>query len=96
MSARIRRMLDLSTAHLPEHLGQSLHTADGVSAYRMIYGFLMWVPDDPQKTAEAEIDGVPPEVLAVQLHARRLDCDYVLFDAGGDVDPDLPTWDWEN
>jgi hypothetical protein len=30
----------------------------------------------------------------VQLHARSLGCDYVLFDRDAEVDPYLPSWQW--
>lgn len=93
--ATIRRMLDLSTAHLPEHLGSK----PGLAAHRAIIadaracGWLLWVPDDPDVDA-AEAGGVPEEVLVVQRYARRLGCDYVLFDADGPVNPELPAWEW--
>jgi len=78
----IRVLLDLSTAHLPEHLGcGGLGTAPGVVAYPTERGWLLWVPDDPDESA-AIGDAVPAVVLAIQRYARAHGCDYVLFDAG--------------
>jgi len=76
--------LDLSTGHLPEQLGsQGLSGHDGVTAYQLPYGWLMWVPTDPQTHVDDHPDP-PPEVLAIARHARGLGCDDVLFDADAD------------
>ncbi len=94
--ATVRRLLNLSTAHLPEHLGSrgGLDTIPGLVAHATEVGFLLWVPDEPDESAQAFIDPVPDVVLAIQRYARRLDCDYVLFDADASQVEDLPTWDW--
>jgi hypothetical protein len=91
----IRRVLDLSTAHLPERLGsRGLSGQDGVIAYELDgYSWLMWVPPDPDRHA-ADHPGLPAEVLTIQHYARRRGCDYALFDQDADVIGDLPTWDW--
>ena len=90
----VRRLLDLSTAHLPQHLGSDgLSAADGVTAYQLAYGWLMWVPEDPDRHA-ADYPELPPEVLTVQRYARRHGCDYVLFDRDADTVADLPTFTW--
>lgn len=92
----IRRLLNLSTAHLPPHLGTpgGLDTLPGVVAHATEFGFLLWVPDDPDESAQSMIDPVPGVVLAIQRYARGLGCDYVLFDADAEQVNDLPTWDW--
>ena len=91
----IRLLLDLSTAHLPEHLGSGgLDAAPGVVAHRTTHGWLLWVPDDPDESGAAFGDAVPAVVLAIQRYARRHGCDYVLFDADADRVDDLPSWDW--
>ena len=51
-------------------------------------------PDDPQSFHDFADEPAPDEVLAVQLHARGLGCDYVLFDGDAEVDPQLPIWQW--
>jgi hypothetical protein len=91
----IRRLLNLSTAHLPDHLGSSgLADSPGVLAYGTDRGWLMWVPQDPDESHAAMTDQIPDVVLAIQRYARSLDCDYVLFDADADRVDDLPAWDW--
>jgi hypothetical protein len=94
-------VLDLSTAHLPEtycetgpgvEIGVTVYDLDG-------YGWLMWVPKDPDEHSrnyhdEDEDEGIPEAILTVQRYARALGCDYVRFDRDGDVNADLPTWDW--
>lgn len=108
---RIISVLDLATSHLPEMLmvgpmtrppkaGERigpLDSIEGVIAYpHGEYGYLLWVPNDPQDHALVYGDDatIPPEVLAVQVYARSLDCDYVLFDRDADVNDALPTWEW--
>ena len=92
----IRRMLNLSTAHLPQHLGTpgGLDRVAGVVAHTTDVGVLLWVPDDPDESAHAMLDPVPDVVLAIQRYARDRGCDYVLFDADADRVDDLPVWDW--
>jgi hypothetical protein len=91
----IRRILDLSTQHLPPDLRQDRLTAlPGVVAYQLTHGWLLWVPHDPDDSARLMDEPVPEPVLEIQRYARRKRCDYVLFDADGHTDPALPTWDW--
>ncbi len=101
----IRLMLNLSTAHLPERIAardddpERLNSYDGVIAYPTRHGWLLWVPDDPAEHAAdygdpADGDGVPAEVLAVQVYARSGDCDWVMLDADAERDPALPVWEW--
>ncbi len=93
-AATVRGVPDLSTAHLPDHLGNHGPSGqDGVTAYELRYGWLMWAPPDLQAYGGGYPD-LPPEVLAIQRRARGLGCDYVLFDADADQVGDLSTWDW--
>jgi hypothetical protein len=92
--ATIRKMLDLSTGHLPPDLAESLSHAPGVIAYQLEFGWLMWIPDDPDHHARGCGDGPPEQVLLVQRYARSHDCDYVLFDADAEQVADLPHWQW--
>lgn len=95
-------VLDLSTAHLPEAVINSLTGVDGVIAYEHgEYGYLLWVPEDPQGHANdyenetnPDAEDFPSEILAVQIYARSFGCDYVLFDRDADIDDALPTWEW--
>src|SRR5262245_20831217 len=90
----IRRMLNLSTGHLPEQICQDLAGVHGVIAHQTEYGWLMWVPTHPDKHARNYTPAIPAEVLAVQRYARSHRCDYVLFDNIADFDDQLPSWDW--
>ena len=90
----IRRFLCLSTGHLPEATYDRLRdddefTIDGAGAW-------LWVPDDPRESAEFGRETYWPEVLTVQLFARRLGCDYVLLDRDGPVTEGLPAYEWGN
>ena len=89
----VRLILDLSTAHLPATDRDDLNGVDGVLAYRMQHGWLMWAPDDPDESASVEMDPPPEWVLVIQRYAREHGCDYVMFDSDARVDPALPWWD---
>ena len=68
----IRTFLDLSTAHLPEQICDRLGAVPGVIAHETVYGWLMWVPDnpaDPDERAE-----VPDVVATIQRFARAAGC----------------------
>lgn len=97
MSApRIRKMLDLSTAHLRPDRRYSYEGSaawGGAVVHQITYGFLMWVPDDPVESAKGASDPVPSELLVIQGYARRKGCDYVLFDADAEVNDELRTFD---
>jgi hypothetical protein len=91
----IFKMLDLSTAHLPQHLRESLNASPGVIAHERAYGWLMWVPEDPDERAVEQQEGgehVDEAVLTIWRYACRLDCAYVLFDSDASIDPNLPTY----
>jgi hypothetical protein len=86
-------LLDLSTTHLPEHLRDDLDSVDGLTARALPFGWLLWVPEDPDAHAADYADAFPAEVLLIQRYARGLRCDYVLLDRDADTDDQLPTWD---
>jgi hypothetical protein len=106
----VRQFLDVSTAHLPEHLGipGGLDFYEGLSAQSIDGGWWVWVPDDPAMhaaEAAAQMDdmgddvdlaetAVPSVVLAVQRLARSLDCDYICFHQDAPIVEELPTWQW--
>jgi len=95
---RIRKILDLSMSHLPlEFREPGLLTGESGDIPSCIvtrheYGLWLWVPDDPVDS-NCQDDPVPPAVLEIQLLARKLGCDYVLFDADGELDADLPVFE---
>lgn len=97
----IFKLLDLSTGHLPEEVFENLKSFDGVTAYKIDYGYLLHVPEDVDKHFSEYVDDdepeeyrTPPALLVVLRHARKLGCDYILLDQDGRDDPDLPAYDW--
>lgn len=97
----IRKVLDLSTAHIdPSYFDPSVEVPgatldlDGCTIHEMTYGWLLWVPDDPRESAEAQADPPPDFILELQLYARGWGCDYILFDQDGDTNPVLLSWEW--
>jgi hypothetical protein len=90
----IRKMLDISTAHLP----LDLRDTDGVwwgSAikHETHYGFIVWVPDDPEESAKAMNDPPHRTLVRLQAFARKHGCDYIQFDADAEILSNLPTFD---
>lgn len=97
--ANIRRVLDLTTEHLPRVMRDELPTytreggapswggASGI--YPTEYGALVWVPDNPEESSAAGDEPVPAVLLKIHKHARQHGCDYILFDADGPADDDL-------
>jgi len=91
----VRRLLDLSTAHLPERYSEEeLRGQPGVVAYDLPYGWMLKVPADVEEDCHEAGEVIAAEVLTVLRFARAHGCDWVLFDADGDVCDQLPTWDW--
>jgi hypothetical protein len=95
----VRKIVVLSTAHLPEPFfaePDDREAAYDVTAwYPMTHGALVWVPDDPDDPNNTSNDGdAHPNVILLRRYARGLGCDYILFDNDADREPDLPTWDW--
>lgn len=91
LPANVRRFLDISTHHLPEHLAADLNGQCGVIAHETPYGWLLYVPNpDP----EDESDDAPAEVKTIWARARQFDCAYVLLDSDADIDDELPYWSW--
>lgn len=99
MGPVIRKMLDISTGHLPRWLRDiesttNLNTHPGIVCWEWEHGWLMWVPDDPDESAEAyDPDDTPAEALVILRYARSLGCDFVLIDRDTWLIDDLPTYD---
>lgn len=90
----IRKFLDLSTAHLkPETLallaGRTLETLPFAGA-ATAYGWFAYAHDD--NCGEGD-DRIPDEMYACMEHARRLGCDYLLFDCDSEPVDGLPVFD---
>lgn len=90
----IRKFLDLSTAHLSPAtmkmlnglLSHQLPFAGGVTTH----GWFAYAHDE--NCGEGE-DRIPDEMYACMEHARRLGCDYLLFDCDSEVIEGLPVFD---
>lgn len=103
--ANVKKFLDLSTAHLTEDMRIELNCLylregnlatdswHGVIVHPTEHGGLMWVPEKPEDHAREQEDGVDGVLLSIQAYARRLGCDYVLFDADAPVDDDLDVFE---
>ena len=94
--ASIRKFLDLSTAHLGEIDRILLDTAAepgcvvGPLTMKYEYGWFMWASSDPPSCDDTTLT---PALRAISVYARLHDCDYVLFDADGPVNDDLPVFE---
>lgn len=92
----VYRLLDLSTAHLPEDIRHCLNTCDGVIADEREYGWLMYVPSEIDENifdywSDDEADAAAA-VLAIWRLAEKRHCKYVLLDQDGPVHAELPTY----
>lgn len=91
----IRKMLDLSTAHLPPKFydeggdGEALR-AQLVAAHLTANGMILWVPQNPSDAQE--VVNVPPEALKLWIFARSLGCDWVMLDCDGEELSELPVY----
>jgi len=93
---RLFRLLDLSTAHLPQEQMQRIIEADTVVIERE-YGALVWVAhSDPAEQDAALIESGFPDLVTVLRYAREIgeDVYWVQFDRDAEPNPNLPTWDW--
>lgn len=89
------KVLDLSTAHLPERLAawDNLCSVPGVLVVmHSEYAYLIHVPDTDDQWSDRDL--CPAEVAMVIMYARDRDCDYILLDGDGSTCEDLPTWEW--
>lgn len=97
-NVEIRKLLVLSTCVLPQEQLDAKRdaVADGWDSdntrWPTAYGELIWVPDDPQESydAQEEEQRESAEVLAIRLYARSLGCDYVLLDCDGELPDGCP------
>lgn len=89
----VRRFLDLSTAHLSPRDRACLEASalageqGEVSCGAMPYGWFVYACDDRPDISDT--------LWALMVEARRLGCDYLLFDADAQALPDFPCFDWE-
>ncbi|MBB2157920.1 hypothetical protein HLH33_16700 [Gluconacetobacter diazotrophicus] len=92
-SGNVRRLLDLSTGHLPradrdrlERVRETDNASPPASCLAGPYGWLFSVATD----LVPELWGHSAALPAILARARALGCDYVLLDSDGPVDEVLP------
>lgn len=77
----VEKVLVLSTAHLPRN-----EPAFGVvQAVPFEYGFIVFVTED---------QNLYHWLKPIMEIACQSECTLILFDADGNIDPELPTFDW--
>lgn len=89
----IRKMLDLSTAHLSVDCVRFLENRDGgglETVYPFTYGWIVHVPDSD--TLLKQKAAIPHPLFCIVEHALIADCDFIMFDADGEVDNDFPVF----
>lgn len=87
----IRSFLDLSTSHLASGTRGALSSIEGVLAYSLEHGWLMYAPESAEERARAY--GWPAELLPIVQLARAHNCAYIIFDADADVTGELPVFE---
>ena len=99
----VRKILDISTAHVSEEtagklgdaLQQWLETAPFIaytkSRHNDEYGWWVYVPSEPGREMEP---GFPADLKTCMEHARSLGCDWIMFDRDGVTIDALPDYDW--
>lgn len=85
--AKVFRVIEISTRHLPPDLRTTLSTVAGMSVDSTHYGWVIWVPDPQHDEVQR------PEIRELHEHARRYKCRYIILDAEiDDIDPELHDW----
>jgi hypothetical protein len=97
----IRRIVDLSTAHITQQDSELLTklSVDSAAIHDTGYGFIVWVPshsdhlEDRVKTS-VEIEGLSESYCEALRLAFRNDCQFVCFDCDADTVEELEIHDW--
>lgn len=82
----VRRLLDLSTAHIEPRTRAEWELAPPTHVHPTEYGYFVWAGDNEHDETD---EGWPPEVTACRRFARSLGCGYLLFDADADTVEEL-------
>lgn len=86
--ALVFSVLEVSPNHVPDEIRYKLDELEGVTADRLGYGWLLFVPK------ENDLAPVHPALEELFAHARRYKCRYVIVDSEADQDdPELPIYD---
>lgn len=92
--------LDCSIAHISQDDDTLLEDAakgeseNPVVAYKYPYGYLVYVPEDPEFKESALNYGYSKEFVDLIDKARELNCKYLQLDGDGIVYDDAPQFDW--
>lgn len=102
LSRGLRRMIDISTAHLSETDMAFLQAWEGllprVTVHR--YGLILWVVSEPEAIGEGTVRlraaGASPGLIDLWLLACGSGPDVMAlnFDAAGSILPGLPRYEW--
>jgi hypothetical protein len=85
-------MLVLSTAHMsPKTASSWIADCPWACFDKGEWGWFMYVCDDAGIT---EAEGVPLEIRSALHVARRLRCEWIMWDRDGPVIDELPEYDW--
>lgn len=91
----IRRFMDIGTGHLQPadraflDRSSELDNFEGVAAMKGPYGWFVYVNE------ERVVAGISDTLWAIMAKARRLGCEYVLFDADAPTHSGLPAFDYD-
>jgi hypothetical protein len=94
MSApEISKVLELSTAHLPEEVMQGIGFIGWPRILVDEYGAFVWVPPEGETIDELNCE-LNPDLARVIKFAQKLGCRWINFDRDNPFCYVLPTWDW--
>jgi hypothetical protein len=99
MTDEISKMLTLSTGHITKATSELLELVTDdvpVNFSKGSYGWIMVVPSAPYGASGNTHDPptCPDDLKAVLAYARGLGCEWLCLDCDGDINLNLPTWEW--
>lgn len=97
MSARIDKMLVLSTGHLSKATRDALEAGEQfhLSMMSWEYGWVIWAygEADMHERPSMELGPIPPDIAQGCLLASKRDCQWVRFDCDADREESLEWFD---
>jgi hypothetical protein len=96
MNPHVRTMLDISTAHVSkstkewleaEAISAACEHASSILIGGTQYGWFFYAQEEADQS-------LPPDLVAIMVHARSLGCEYVLLDADAPVCEPLQVFEW--
>jgi hypothetical protein len=95
MADEIQKMLVISTSHMPEAIARWQNMPDAFVLIPHEYGWMLSTDTHVFDTAETgEVSGSEQALKDVCEYAKKLDCQWVRFDADADENENLKTWEW--